>query len=363
MPHKTLKNVQALRAIAAATVLSYHVLYVLANRAGYAFIEPKVGACGVDLFFVISGFIMIYTAADLFGELGAPLAFLQKRIMRIVPLYWLCTTGVVLLLAFFPRLFATGSFDWTSVVSSYFFVLSQNSAGIGTVLQTGWTLCYEAYFYAIFALLLFWPRRFFWLSAAAIFCGGIEFGRLHGEVAPWARVAVDPLLLEFYAGAVLGALFLRGFVMPAIAAVIAIALAIVAIIAARNVDPGGWGRVIYWGIPCAVILLGAISLERKSLIAPALLVILGDSSYSLYLTHPFVLPVFGKLGAAFHVAARIPAFVFASAAFVVAIIVAHAVYLLIERPMISRLSKALGLRRIRPETPPASEPIGAEAVP
>jgi len=102
MTHKTLNTVQALRAIAAAGVLAYHVVYVMGHRAGYSLNDSSLGESGVDLFFVISGFIMIYTTAGSFNEPNASLAFMRRRIIRIVPLYWLCTTGIVLLLAFFP---------------------------------------------------------------------------------------------------------------------------------------------------------------------------------------------------------------------------------------------------------------------
>jgi len=69
-------------------------------------------------------------------------------------MYWLCTTGVVLLLAFFPRLFVSVKFERAYVIMSYVFLLSQNSAeSIGTLIQTGWTLCFEFYFYFLFAVL------------------------------------------------------------------------------------------------------------------------------------------------------------------------------------------------------------------
>jgi peptidoglycan/LPS O-acetylase OafA/YrhL len=341
MTHKTLNSVQALRAIAASGVLSYHVVFMLAHRAGYSFNESNFGASGVDLFFVISGFIMMYTTAESFHEPSAPLAFMQRRIIRIVPLYWLCTTGVVLLLAFFPRLFTTVAFDWRAVVSSYLFLLSRNSTGfIGTVLQTGWTLCFEFYFYLVFALLLFWPRKFFWFASAAIFAGGIGLGNLSGNLPPWATVATDPILLEFYFGTVIGLLFIKGVTVTRPLSFIAIIIAIAAIGMTGNVIQGGWTRVVCWGLPGAAILIGAVSLERTGLTVPRFLVALGNSSYSLYLTHPFVLPVFGKLGFAWHVSEKVSPFTFGLLAFVTSLFVGHAVYRFVERPAIRLLSKA-----------------------
>ena len=86
-PLKTLLTVQALRAIAAAAVLGFHTVYMLVHNAGYAFRAPSFGESGVDLFFLISGFIMVYTSSGNFLEPGASATFLRRRAIRIVPLY------------------------------------------------------------------------------------------------------------------------------------------------------------------------------------------------------------------------------------------------------------------------------------
>jgi exopolysaccharide production protein ExoZ len=341
MTHKTMNTVQALRAIAAAGVLAYHVVYVMGHRAGYSLNDSSLGESGVDLFFVISGFIMIYTTAGSFNEPNASLAFMRRRIIRIVPLYWLCTTGIVLLLAFFPRLFTAVAFDWQSVISSYLFLLARNSAGkVGTVMQTGWTLCYEFYFYLVFAVLLLWPRKFFWVASAAIFAGGVALGSFAGDLPPWSSAATSPLLSEFYAGAVIGLLFIKNVTVPRWLLPIAVLVAIVAAGTTKSQELAGWTRVVWWGIPGAAILIGAVSLERTGVTVPKVLVALGNSSYSLYLTHPFVLPVFGKLGLALHASERVPAVVFGLIAFVTSLLVGHAVYRLVEMPMTRYFSKA-----------------------
>jgi peptidoglycan/LPS O-acetylase OafA/YrhL len=106
---KTLFTVQALRAIAAAAVVSYHVLFMLVHSGGYAFNVSTIGGAGVDLFFLISG--MIYTNYDVFARPGAPALFMRRRIIRVVPMYWVCTTIVVVLLVFAPRLFSFVKFE------------------------------------------------------------------------------------------------------------------------------------------------------------------------------------------------------------------------------------------------------------
>jgi peptidoglycan/LPS O-acetylase OafA/YrhL len=335
--HKTLNTVQALRALAASGVLFYHVLYVLAHRAGYSFQETAVTASGVDLFFVISGFIMFYTTVGEFGQPNASYLFIRRRAIRIVPLYWLCTAAVVLLLGLFPHLFRYSVFEWNTAIPSFFFLLSKNSAGrVGTVLQTGWTLCFEFYFYVIFAMLLRWPQKFFLPTSAAVFVCGICVGQLRGDIPIWASVATDPLLIEFFAGTLIALLFIRGLAMPGVVAVCLIVLGTVIIGMSAIWDPnGGTGgvRVLWWGLPSAAILIGAISLERLGIRVPRLLVALGNSSYSLYLIHPFVLPVFGKLGFVWHVSDKVPAVIFGMLAFVTSLFVGHAMYRLVEVPL------------------------------
>jgi exopolysaccharide production protein ExoZ len=143
------------------------------HNAGYVFQAPGFGASGVDLFFLISGFIMIYTSHAAFCRPGAPLSFLRRRAIRVVPMYWLYTTLVVLLLAFAPRLFSTVTFNWENAVASYLFLLSKiPGEGIGTVMQTGWTLCFEAYFYVLFAIFLNWPRRYLLIGLGFLFVAG-----------------------------------------------------------------------------------------------------------------------------------------------------------------------------------------------
>ena len=80
----------------------YHVFVMLVHNAGYVFEVSDLGAAGVDLFFVISGFIMVYTTHGSFGQPGASASFLRRRVIRIVPIYWLYTNVTVLLLAFAP---------------------------------------------------------------------------------------------------------------------------------------------------------------------------------------------------------------------------------------------------------------------
>ena len=104
---KTLFTVQALRAFAASSVVVHHIMIVAVQKAGYHYSFPSTAAAGVDLFFLISGFIMVYTHFDDFGEAGASTSFIRRRLIQIVPLYWIATTVAVALLIAIPSALLT----------------------------------------------------------------------------------------------------------------------------------------------------------------------------------------------------------------------------------------------------------------
>jgi exopolysaccharide production protein ExoZ len=348
---KTLLTVQALRALAACAVVSYHVLFMLVHNGGYAFAVPSMGGSGVDLFFVISGFIMVYTNHGAFQQRHAVATFIRRRAIRIIPIYWLYTSVVVALLVFAPRLFSEVRLDGYNIICSYLFLLSKNSQGVvGTVMQTGWTLCFEVYFYLLFAIFLFAPRKYFLVLCGAVFIAGVVLVGASGlAIPPWATVATDPILFEFYLGAAIAFLYLKGFHLPRPLAVAAIVLAFSVIFLTGGVDLGRWTRTLCWGLPGAALLLGFISLEHTGMTVPKLFVALGDSSYSLYLVHPFIVPALGKVWVALHLSQKWPAACLAVLAFGCALVAGYVLYIAIEKPITRWLSTA-GLSR-RPTVP------------
>jgi exopolysaccharide production protein ExoZ len=160
------------------------------------------------------------------------------------------------------------------------FLSRMPSGDINTVVIVGWTLCFEAYFYLVFALLLNLPRRYFLAASGLIFGVGLLVGASK-NVPPWATVAVRPLILEFYLGAVLAFFFIARFALPLGIAILAIGLGDAAML---SINPANddWLRILVWGLPAGLIVAGAVSLERIDIRVPKILVALGASSYSLY---------------------------------------------------------------------------------
>ncbi len=340
---KTLFTVQALRAFAASSVVVHHIMIVAVQKAGYQYSFPSTAAAGVDLFFLISGFIMVYTHFNDFGKAGASASFIRRRLIRIVPLYWIATTVAVVLLIVIPSAFSTLKLDWHNVLFSYLFLLSRTSnGGLNTILVTGWSLCYEMYFYALFALLLFLPRRMFLIAGGAIFVAGLTCDAAGIEIPPWATVATNPLLLEFYLGTIIAFLFIRGYCLPPALALIGIVAGIAAIVIINYPGGSDWMvRVLCWGAPAAIILASAISLERSGLRVPNVLVALGESSYSLYLVHIFVVVALAEAWAYCHLTTIMPVYVLGLTCFAAALAVSHLVHLQIEYPLIKWLKAAI----------------------
>jgi exopolysaccharide production protein ExoZ len=151
---------QALRAVAAWLVVLDHALVdVTAGdvRNPATQVAWMMGSIGVSVFFVISGFIMVHISWDDFGRRGAAANFLRRRIIRIVPLYWLATIAAFA----FHKVSATHGADagWLELLQSLLFIPYRNEAGgWAPVLSQGWTLNYEMFFYAILAVALVFRR-------------------------------------------------------------------------------------------------------------------------------------------------------------------------------------------------------------
>lgn len=261
----SLRSIQYLRGIAALAVVAHHTTWT----------HTQVGQAGVDLFFVISGFIMVHVS----GREPSPAAFLRARAVRVVPLYWLAT----LLAAVLAR-----TTDAGHLLASLLFLPHAGPDGRGwPVLVQGWTLNFEALFYLLFAASLLLPaaRRLLVLTAGfgALVLAGIALR----PADPILATVTSPMLLEFLAGACLHRAWQHGCLPRGI--VIAFAGAMLLAVQSRSPVPETW-RALAWGLPVLLITAAALGLEAGGRLPRIpLLGRIGDSSYALYLTHLFVL--------------------------------------------------------------------------
>jgi len=273
-----IRSIQYLRGFAAFGVLLFHA----AERSGWLF---GVGAAGVDVFFVISGFIMWVVTCR---KAPAPGEFLLRRIQRIVPLYWGVTLVVAATAILAPALFPSMQPTAAHVLKSLLFVPHRDETGIiAPLIVPGWTLNYEMFFYLLFAAGLVLPARFRpWALSAALL--GLVAARPFGQAqdALWATYT-NPLLLEFGAGVWLGKAWSDGR-LPGRATgwiLVAAGLAGFAATAVAALDVDRF-RVVFWGLPAFALVAGGVALERSEPLPQwRPLRALGDASYSVYLVH------------------------------------------------------------------------------
>jgi peptidoglycan/LPS O-acetylase OafA/YrhL len=292
-------SIQVLRALAAFMVAVHHVqpdAAIVAERAGLAFARNDMlpWMAGVDIFFVVSGFIMVHASQDLFGRQGASLAFLRRRLARIVPLYWAMTTLFLLVGLAVPALLNSGAPSLGQVLGSYLFWPAVSTQGVvQPVYSLGWTLNYEMLFYALFAVGLLLPARWT-LPAVALALALLVAAESLGGPTPlpfafWGQ----PIVLEFAAGMGIAVLRGRGLRLHGAARIAVAAAGVAVLVAAAHVPgtDGGWSSVLWRG-SAALLLVLAASCGREGIV-PLLpvkaLAAVGDASYALYLVHPFVI--------------------------------------------------------------------------
>lgn len=293
MKQERLDNVQILRGIAAVSVIIGHSFDQFFNHpiAGMSPFGTPIGAVwanGVDIFFIISGFIMYYLSHAHFGERGYSAEFLRRRFIRVVPTYWLFTTMMVVASVAHPGAVNNGLGGAWHVVSSYIFIPSPRPDGLmHPVLGLGWTLNYEMFFYACYALALLAPPK--WglrLLIAAFLLFSIAHPYLpEGILAFWS----DPIILEFVAGVLVAVVFVKGIRIdrPFVAPLLFLAGVALAIILPNFVPESV--RLLRSGLPSLLMAVALILAPNRRWWGG--FVLIGDASYALYLSHPFTLNV------------------------------------------------------------------------
>ena len=344
-------SIQLLRALAAGLVLVGHALHdsnFIAAKTGQAELPQHFMdfGFGVDIFFVISGFIMLYTTAGKFGTPGAMRQFLIRRLQRIAPLYWLMTTALIVGAFIAPKLLNVPIEGWRTIVESYLFIPGLRANGeVRPILALGWTLNYEMFFYVLFAGCLLFPLKRGLLLLTGFFVCFVAAGVLFQMPTTALTFWSDSIIFEFLFGVGIALLFRNKIRLSGPAA---IAIFIAGAVLAVCLGPL-WGvshvlpRFVTAGIPAALIVFAAACGPRMSasrVVAP--LVLIGDASYSLYLSHPFVIRPLRNLWMMLPV--QMPVWGYVMACCVAAIVGAIAVYWLIERPLI-RLFKRRERRR------------------
>lgn len=295
-------SLQALRGIAALGVLFFHLRAV---ESKYIPGEAVLGTAaahadaGVDLFFVISGFVMAHVGRGRFSGFSAAGVFLMKRAWRVLPLYWLFTTLTVVLMMTFPAI-VNSSYPDQSVIRSYLLIPHTQLP----VLAVGWTLIHEAYFYIVFAIAIAIIAERALTVCLIGWAAVIAYAHIDGyqEMTPLRQLLISPLTFEFIVG-VLAGLHWRKLPLRLAHAmmVTGVALFLAAAIGFAHLTisaPDPWLRTAIFGSASVLLVLGWVMHESRGEVrVPSSLFSLGNSSYSLYLSHIFVISAVGRLWA------------------------------------------------------------------
>ena len=282
-------SIQYLRAFAALSVLITHVLQWPLGELNFALL--KTGRLGVEVFFVISGFIMTMIAGD-----GAfrPGRFLSRRALRIVPAYWAATFLITALALALPSQFRTTVPTLEGLIKSLLFIPSLHPKA--PLLLLGWTLDFEAFFYVIFACLFFLSSELRTLVLCVLFAALVATGLNLHDPSYVAEFYTSISLIGFCAGTLVAQLYRQGWLPPDSKARQALIGAMLALLVAFYVVP--WDDADRTSLPqhllmtltaVSIVLLG-LQIEIAGLLPrAATLKYLGDASYSLYLFHLFAI--------------------------------------------------------------------------
>ena len=305
MRDQKIEAIQLLRGFAALAVVGIHSLAFELKYSGGDLLLPqwfRFGETGVDLFFVISGFVMVTVTRGRFGRAEEVVRFLWGRVTRIYPTYWFYFFVTLSVFLVKPS-WVNSSLPVQSNLWASFFLWPHETMPLVVV---AWSLIFELWFYIVFAVLLFFPERvllpFLCAWATVIVAMNLYLvAQQTGVTQPVAVIVTHPYTCEFILGS-LAALLLRTAIIARLptrlywAILVVVVVAIVQAHVAGALNHGYLTRALVLGVLYAALLASCVVLERRgSLRIPALLRLNGDMSYTVYLSHLLVLSVIGKI--------------------------------------------------------------------
>lgn len=317
-------SINFLRFVAAFAVVLSHTANVLGLNK-----TITIGDVGVDIFFLISGFVIGIAAQNESSASG----FLIRRLVRVLPIYWLALLFHIAFLYWQWGVIPSGPDLWHS------FSLVPSNDGNGYILQQAWTLTYELIFYGVFAVAIAVsaPRSLAFTCVVILILSTMPIPALRGYL-------MLEIMIEFVVGLLLfhciGNKVDIGKKWGCCCIVVGVIL-----LGANATGPSF--RPIHWGIPSAMIFFGFLALEQLSIFRNKFLILLGASSYSIYLTHITIMVIAREKVLEFTglVLADYPILSRASLA-ILAVVVGVAIHHWIEAPILRRLR-----RMVRPKIP------------
>jgi exopolysaccharide production protein ExoZ len=347
------EGVQAFRFVAALLVVTTHTTAYASARLDPSFTIWHPGQVGVDIFFIISGFVMMTSAGSLIGAKGGWKLFGIRRLIRIVPMYWLATTLKLLLMIILPGAALHAVLNPGSTILSYVFIPSVNVDGkVEPLLGVGWTLVFEMMFYLVFTIALLIRANVLYFCTAVMVLVSVASVLRPSEDWPPAMFYLNPIVMYFVVGMVLGKWTVDRDLRSAIFWLLGVVALWSGIAVLQSVvegvpiyEPSLIRKIGITALLTAVIALEPLLHGR----IPRWVIRLGDASYSLYLFHPLMAPLVPVVLLAVGIRNGWASVVISIIGVVIASVL---IYRFVEMP-ITRLLQ----RRFTPRSPRLSRPI------
>lgn len=374
---KQIDAIQVLRALAALMIVLSHaqndvLREAVMNGLTFTRFELLPWDSGVDLFFVISGFIMVYSSQRLFATSGAAGTFIGRRVIRIVPLYWIITAIALLMLGYVAFVEQKHPFPSISEIAASlgFFPFARPIDGQPRpIVDLGWTLNYEMFFYVVFAIFISFRRDVAIAAVALSLACGICLGAFFHPKAVALAYWSDPIVFEFVLGMLVARIWLSGFRLKRWMVLLFVVAGMSVLfrdldgmttIGALNSDPNGFMRLFGAGLPMLAVFAAIVLAEPAFMTRTRLgrfFALLGNASYALYLFHPLAIIFDRKAYLAFGLEKAAGFWPLIAAEVVMAIGLALIVHLFIEKPISVRLhgwfvNKRPKVQRRVPKQPP-----------
>ncbi len=298
-PGKAFQTIQILRGLAALIVVLFHLTLTHARREQEVLIGGvfQNGFAGVDLFFVISGFVIMHTSHLYFNKPDYFITYVRKRFIRIYPIYWLTLILIisgVLVVELVTQKSTNYLLNSHRLMST--FLLLPNHTNLNGVT---WSLSHELYYYLVFGLLIL-SRRFWPFVALIVVLSGVSI--LHPDLVNYPLLTnffFSPYNLEFASGILVWWLVDRYQVELPVCFLL-LAVAFVWLLAQGSIPREEVPeRVVLYGFSCFLIVLSLTELECNNWLKPSsisrMLAKIGDASYLIYIIHFPFLPFYGRL--------------------------------------------------------------------
>lgn len=343
-PHKRLNLLQVYRGIAAILVVLFHLNEMSIERLKQVtfFNLFQAGWSGVDYFFVLSGFIMVYVHRSAIDKPDQLKSFLVKRTVRIYPIYWIITLIVLAFFLVVPGFANNKDLSIQHILASLF-LLPQNDKPI---LDVGWTLIYELFFYLLFSIAIWFKPKYSvpilssWLFVTMLhYLKVVDFG---GE-AFLLNLVFGNMNLEFVLGCLAGYVVIKfgtkisknRWILFGAANLGYVALLILTAVNKLEID-----RMSTFGVLAALLIVGSASIDlNDSPKVPKILTYLGDASYSIFLIHSPIVSAITKVLQKANLGKYYDGFFAPALVALITVVVGCLFYSLIEKPLTVYLRK------------------------